>query len=243
MHSVPVAWSKVDRDVIAHAVHDPVNGPRLVLVAWRVVRWDARLVEANVLVHGLDVLGVVLVGVWFRVVLPHPLRVLRLRATRVELDLGPVGVLKELGIGEANLLGAGVADETMLQLAEAQQVVERSNIPESDVRIDALRDVVLAAAKMKARCDRDGIFNGLCCAIAGSGKERVCSISNLDDTTVGRLPAGLRISPQQLEVDNGVCWCAGNELLHHGCPRVRANALVHVVQDLLRLDRVAPVLS
>jgi hypothetical protein len=45
-------------------------------------------------------------------VAPHPLGQLGRGAAGVELDLVPVGVLKELGVGEAEFLGARVADET-----------------------------------------------------------------------------------------------------------------------------------
>ena len=57
-----------------------------------------------------------LVSVDLWVVVPDPAGVLGLRETRVKLDLGLVGDLKELGVGEAHLLGAGVADEAVARL-------------------------------------------------------------------------------------------------------------------------------
>jgi len=110
-HLVPVARSKLDRLALSHAIHDPLDGPRLELVAWREVGWNVRFVESLAFVHRGNVLLVVLVGICLRVVLPHPLRVLGLRAARVKLDLRPVGVLQQLGVREANLLRACIPRE------------------------------------------------------------------------------------------------------------------------------------
>ena len=117
IYLVPVTRSQLNRHSPAHAVHDLINRPRLPLVARRIVGWDSTLVEADALLHRLDVLGVVLVSVDLWVVVPDPAGVLGLRETRVELDLGPVGDLEELGVGETHLLGAGIADEAMVKLS------------------------------------------------------------------------------------------------------------------------------
>jgi hypothetical protein len=45
-------------------------------------------------------------------VAPHPLGQLGSGTAGVELDLVPVGVLKEFGVREAEFLGARVANET-----------------------------------------------------------------------------------------------------------------------------------
>lgn len=44
---------------------------------------------------------------------PDPFGELGLRAARVEFDFVPVCVLEEFGVGEAEFLGTGVADETV----------------------------------------------------------------------------------------------------------------------------------
>ena len=49
----------------------------------------------------------------FGVVLPDPLGQARGRLAWVDLDLGPVGLLQQLGVGEANFLSAGGAGESM----------------------------------------------------------------------------------------------------------------------------------
>lgn len=54
---------------------------------------------------------VVVVGKPLSIVLPNPLRQARGRFSRIDLDLVPVGLLQQLGIGEANLLRAGCAGE------------------------------------------------------------------------------------------------------------------------------------
>jgi len=46
-------------------------------------------------------------------VAPDPLWELGRGAARVEGDFGPVCVLEEFGVGEAEFLGAGVTDETL----------------------------------------------------------------------------------------------------------------------------------
>lgn len=110
---IPVTRAQVHADTLPHAVHNVVNAPWLPLIARREVGLDPGLVEWNALLHRLHVFGVVLVGVHLWVVVPDPARVLGLRQTRVELDLGPVGFLQELGVGETELLGAGVAEEAV----------------------------------------------------------------------------------------------------------------------------------
>lgn len=93
-HLIPVALSKINRYAMAHILHNLLNRPRLIFVARREVRGDITLVKGNALVHRLDILGVVLIRVDLRVMLPHPLRVLGLSSARVDLDLIPIGVLQ-----------------------------------------------------------------------------------------------------------------------------------------------------
>ena len=109
---IPVARAQVKWLTCPHVFHDLLDVPWLVLVSWRVVWLNAVIIlEANALVHGLDSLLIVLVGVSLWVVAPDPLGKLWSSTTRVELDLLPVRLLEKLSIGEAELLGAGVADE------------------------------------------------------------------------------------------------------------------------------------
>jgi hypothetical protein len=113
--SLPVSRPKINRLTSPHIVHNLLDAPGLVLVARRVVGLERSLVlHVDALLHALGALVVVLICVCLRVVRPHPLGQLGLRAARVELDFVPVGVLEKLGVGEAEFLGAGVADETVV---------------------------------------------------------------------------------------------------------------------------------
>ena len=93
-HLIPITLSKINRYTMTHILHNLLNRPRLILVARREIWWDITLVKRNALVHRLDILGVILIRVDLRVMLPHPLRVLGLSSARVDLDLVPIGVLQ-----------------------------------------------------------------------------------------------------------------------------------------------------
>lgn len=80
---------------------------------------------------------------------PDPFGELGCGAARVELDFVPVGVLEELGVREAEFLGAGVSDE-----------------PEADMCANRLGDF-LPAANLQTRCYRDGVLDGLGGSVAG----------------------------------------------------------------------------
>jgi hypothetical protein len=47
-------------------------------------------------------------------VAPDPFREFGLCAAGIELDFVPVGVLEEFSVGEAELLSAGIADESII---------------------------------------------------------------------------------------------------------------------------------
>ena len=61
-------------------------------------------------------------------------------------------------------------------------------LPERLVHVDSLFDVLLAA-DLEARSQRDGVFECLCRAVAGRWQERVCAVSDLDDTRRRGCPA------------------------------------------------------
>lgn len=215
---VPVTRSQFNRHPLPHAVHNLINRPRLPLVAWREVGRNSALVEADALLHRLDVLGVVLVGVDLWVVVPDPARVLGLCETRVELDFAPVGFLQELGVGEAHFLGAGVADEAgdrVLVVCKDYLGWLWEGLPVSDVGLDGFRDLVFAG-ELQAGSDGDGVLNSLGSTVTGCGQESVCGITNLNHARGGRSPGELRVTPEKLEVDDGVGRCDLDQLLEHG---------------------------
>lgn len=57
----------------------------------------------------------------------------------------------------------------------------------------------------------------------------------------GRGPAWLWVSPEQLEVDDGVFRGTLYEFFEDGRPGLRTDALVHLVEHFLRIDRVVPI--
>lgn len=110
---LPVTRAQFHWPTRTHVIHDLLDTPGLVLVALGVVGLELVLIlHVDALFETLCALLVVLVCVRLGIVAPYPLGQLRGGTTRVKLDLVPVGVLEELGIGEAEFLGAGVADET-----------------------------------------------------------------------------------------------------------------------------------
>ena len=120
--------------------------------------------------------------------------------------------------------------------------IGKRDLPDSDVGADGFGDVLLAG-NLQARGDGDSILDSLGSTVARCGKERVGCVTNLDDTSVGRQPAGLRVSPEKLEVDDGVWWGALHKSLEDGCPFRRSVNLVHTLQDLLVVDGVVPALG
>lgn len=110
---LPLSRPKVNRNALVHAVHDIINGPRLILVSRREVGWYVRFVKLDALVHVVDILLVVLISIWFGVVAPDPFGELGLCTSRIEFDLVPVRLLEKLCVGEAELLSAGVSDEAV----------------------------------------------------------------------------------------------------------------------------------
>ena len=112
-NSLPITSSQINRLSSPHILHDVFDTPRLEFVSLGVVRLKRIFVlHVHTLLQALGALGVVFVCVSFRVVGPDPFGKFGCGAARVELDFVPVGVLEEFGVGEAELLGAGIADES-----------------------------------------------------------------------------------------------------------------------------------
>jgi len=110
----PVTSSKINRHARPHVVHDLLNAPWLVFVALRVVRLKfVFILHVNALLQRLRTLLVVLIYVGLGVVRPNPFGQFGSSATGIKLDLVPVGVLEKFSVGEAELLGTGVADKAI----------------------------------------------------------------------------------------------------------------------------------
>lgn len=174
---------------------------------------------------------------------PHPLGELGGGAAGVKLDFGPVGLLEELGVGEAEFLGAGVAGEAgracVSLIVMCRQKLKWINLPEANVSADGVGDGLLAT-DLQTRSDGDGVFDGLGSTVTGSGEERVGGVTDLDDACVGGGPAGLGVPPEELEVDDRLGGGALDELLEYGCPLGWAGDVVHGLEDLVGFDGVVP---
>jgi hypothetical protein len=112
---IPLPRAKVKLLFFLHVRYDIVNAPRLILIARGVIGWQFLYVRSVrcPIIDRFDSYIVVLICVCLRIVLEDPRWQLRLCAARVELDLAPVGILEKFGIGEAQFLGAGCADEAV----------------------------------------------------------------------------------------------------------------------------------
>ena len=72
----------------------------------------------------------------------------------------------------------------------------------------------------------------------------MCRITNLDDTGCRRGPLGLRVSPEELKVDDGVGWCDFHKLFEDRRPfdLLHARHRIHTMQNLIFIDSVVPAL-
>jgi len=112
--SKPLPIPQINLPPLLQIRHDLINAPRLKLVTPRVIRRDALVVlHPDTILEVLDTLLVIIMRVHFGVVLPDPFRQARRRLARVNSDLSPVGFLEQLGVGEADFLGAGGAGESV----------------------------------------------------------------------------------------------------------------------------------
>lgn len=71
----------------------------------------------------------------------------------------------------------------------------------------------------------------------------MCGVSDLDHAGAGGRPAGLRVSPEELEVDDGVGRGGVDEFLEDGRPFVcfHARHRVHALEDFFFVNGVVPV--
>lgn len=181
---VPVTSTEVDWLAGTHVLHDLLNVPWLVLVAWWVVWRELVLVlHLDALLLRLNGEVVVLVDILLWVVAPDPLWQTWGGTARVELYFLPVGVLEELGVGETKLLSACVTDEPgMILVFDVQICLRWVDEPEADVSAGGLGNVVLAA-DLKAGSERDGVLDSLSCTVTRGWQERVGGVTDLDDTS------------------------------------------------------------
>jgi len=72
----------------------------------------------------------------------------------------------------------------------------------------------------------------------------MCCISDLNHARTGRSPAGLWVSPEEFEVDNGVWWCGLNKLFEDWRPLdcLHAGHGLHSIKHFLLVNGVAPAL-
>ena len=115
-------------------------------------------------------------------------------------------------------------------------------LPDPDVGANCLGDALLSC-NLKARGQCYGVLDGLGSAVARGWEERVGAVSNLDNTSGGREPAGLRVSPEKLEVNDGLGWCALDQSLEHGRPWRGTRHFVHALEDLVVVNGRVPALS
>jgi hypothetical protein len=173
---------------------------------------------------------------------PDPLGKLRSGTARIQLDLVPVGILQEFGVGEPKLLRTRVADKPDLN-ERAIMYAWRTDLPEADMCSYRLRNVFLAT-NLQTRGYGNGIFNCLCSTVSGCWKVGVCSVADLNNPCARRCPGRLRVAPKKLEVDNGVWWSDFDEFSEDGRPLVYLHTwhLIHTLQDFFFVDGVTPAL-
>jgi hypothetical protein len=112
--SKPLPIPQINLPPFLQISHNLINAPRLKLIPFRIIRRNTLVVlHPNTILEVLDTLLVVAMRVPFGVVLPDPLGQARRRLAWVDFDLSPVGFLQQLGVGEADFLGAGGAGESV----------------------------------------------------------------------------------------------------------------------------------
>ena len=103
----------------------------------------------------------------------------------------------------------------------------------------ALLDILPSTNLQTAR-QTQRILDSLRGPVAGGGEVGVGAVADLDDAGERRGPAGLRVAPEELEVDDGVGGRAFHELFEDWCPFLRAGDLVEAVEHFGGFDRVGP---
>ena len=107
------------------------------------------------------------------------------------------------------------------------------------MRADRLRNV-LFAANLQTRCERDSVLDCLSCAVARCWKIWVGTVTNLHNSGSRRRPSGLRVSPQEFEVDNRVRRGASNKVLEDWRPFLGSWDLIQALDDFVSFDCVTP---
>lgn len=112
---LPVTRTKINSIASSHVIHNLLDAPGLILVALWIIGFKLVFIpHVDALAEGLGALIVVFIRIGFRVMGPHPLGQFGGCTPGVDLDLVPVGVLEQLGIGEAEFLRARIANEAKL---------------------------------------------------------------------------------------------------------------------------------
>lgn len=111
--SKPFSSTHINLLPLLKVIHNIVNAPRFELIALRIIRRNALIFfQFDPVLDILHALLIVLMRIPFGIMLPDPFWQARRRLSRVDLDLGPVCLLQQLGVGEADLLSAGRAGES-----------------------------------------------------------------------------------------------------------------------------------
>jgi len=112
--SKPLPSPQINLSPRLQILHNLINAPRLKLVPLRIVRRDTLVIlHPDTILKVLNTLLIILVRKPLGVVFPDPFGQARRGLARVDFDLSPVGLLEELGVGEADFLGAGGAGESV----------------------------------------------------------------------------------------------------------------------------------
>jgi hypothetical protein len=115
-------------------------------------------------------------------------------------------------------------------------------LPVAYVSLDGFGDLVLAG-ELQAGGDGDGVLDGLSGTVTGGRQESVCGVTDLDHALGGRGPGELRVTPEELEVYDGVGRGDLYKLLEHGRPLVGTRHLIKALDDFFGADVVAPGLG
>ena len=113
------------------------------------------------------------------------------------------------------------------------------DLPQPDMSANRLRNVLLAS-ELETRGERDGVLNRLGGPVAGGREVGMSAVANLYDASFRRGPLWLRVSPEQLEIDNRVRRSTFDEVLENGCPLGRSGDLIHSLEHFVRIDGVVP---
>ena len=115
-------------------------------------------------------------------------------------------------------------------------------LPVAHVGLDGFGNLVLAG-ELQAGGDGDGVLDGLGSTVSRGRQESVSGVTDLDYALGGRSPGELRVTPEELEVYDGVGRGDLYKLLEHGRPLVGTRHLIKALDDFFGADVVAPGLG